>query len=99
MYKYVFKRILMMIPVLLGVLLIVFIINQMMPGDPATMLAGGEQATPLEIERVREELGLNDPVPVQFFNYVKGLVLEGNLGISYATKRPVYQCQISGRDL
>ena len=90
MYKYVFKRILMMIPVLLGVLLIVFIINQMMPGDPATMLAGGEQATPLEIERVREELGLNDPVPVQFFNYVKGLVLEGNLGTSYATKRPVF---------
>ncbi len=90
MYKYVFKRMLMMIPVLLGVLLIVFIINQMMPGDPATMLAGGEQATPLEIERVREELGLNDPAPVQFFNYVKGLVLEGNLGTSYATKRPVF---------
>jgi len=75
MYKYVLKRLLMMIPVLVGVLLIVFTINQMMPGDPAIMLAGGEQATPMEIERVREELGLNDPLPIQFFNYAKGLIL------------------------
>ena len=79
MYKYVLKRLLMMIPVLVGVLLIVFTINQMMPGDPAIMLAGGEQATPMEIERVREELGLNDPLPIQFFNYAKGLILEGDM--------------------
>lgn len=72
MYKYVLKRLLMMIPVLVGVLLIVFTINQMMPGDPAIMLAGGEQATPMEIERVREELGLNDPLPIQFFNLPRG---------------------------
>ena len=91
MYKYVLKRLLMMIPVLVGVLLIVFTINQMMPGDPAIMLAGGEQATPMEIERVREELGLNDPLPIQFFNYAKGLILEGDLGTSYATKRPVFE--------
>ena len=80
----------MMIPVLLGVLVIVFFINQFMPGDPAIMLAGGEEATPEEIERVREDLGLNDPISVQFFNYVKGLILEGDLGTSYATKQPVF---------
>ena len=90
MYKYILKRILMMLPVLIGVLLIVFTMNQLTPGDPARMLAGGEQATEIEVERVRHELGLDQPAPVQFVNYVKDLVLHGDLGTSYATGRPVF---------
>lgn len=89
MYKYVLKRILMMVPVLLGVLTIVFVMNQITPGDPARMLAGGEEAQEEDIERVREELGLNKPVYIQYINYVKGIITQGDLGVSYATKRPV----------
>lgn len=88
MYRYILKRILMLIPVMLGVLLIVFLLSHLAPGDPASILAG-EQATELDIERMRAELGLDKPLPVQFFDYVKNLVLKGDLGISYQTKQPV----------
>ena len=88
MIRYIAKRILMMIPVLLGVILVVFIMNHIADGDPARMLAG-ENASEEAVEAIREELGLNDPLPVQFFNYVKGIVTEFDLGTSYQTKRPV----------
>ena len=88
MIRYIAKRILMMIPVLLGVILVVFIMNHISDGDPARILAG-ENASEEAVEAIREELGLNDPLPVQFFNYVKGIVTEFDLGTSYQTKRPV----------
>ena len=88
MLRYIFKRILMMIPVLLGVLFLVFTMNEISPGDPAAMIAG--DAASLEVvEQIREDLGLNKPLPVRFFNYTKNLVLHGDLGTSYKTKRPV----------
>ena len=58
MIKYVLKRLLMMIPVMLGVLTIAFILNELTPGDAATALAGSE-ATEEQVEAIREELGLN----------------------------------------
>ena len=88
MLKYIFKRILMMIPVLLGVLFLVFTMNEISPGDPAAMIAG-DAASVEVVEQIREELGLNKPLPVRFFNYTKNLVLHGDLGTSYKTKRPV----------
>ena len=88
MLRYIFKRILMMIPVLLGVLFLVFTMNEISPGDPAAMIAG-DAASVEVVEQIREDLGLNKPLPVRFFNYTKNLVLHGDLGTSYNTKRPV----------
>ena len=88
MLKYIFKRILMMIPVLLGVLFLVFTMKEISPGDPAAMIAG-DAASVEVVEQIREDLGLNKPLPVRFFNYTKNLVLHGDLGTSYKTKRPV----------
>ncbi len=87
MWKYIAKRLLYMIPVLLGVTLIVYIIMSVAPGDPAKAILG-DQATPDAIEQLREELGLDDPLLVQYGRYVKGLV-RGDLGISYKSKGPV----------
>ena len=78
----------MLIPVLLGIVLVVFIMNRISPGNPARMLLG-DGATDEAVAALEEELGLNDPLYVQFFNYVKGVVTEFDLGTSYQTKRPV----------
>ena len=88
MGKYILKRLLMMIPVMLGVIIIVFVIMQMTPGDPARQILG-DTATVEEVEALREEMGLNDPLVVQCFNYIKNLILHGDLGTSYRTNLPV----------
>ncbi|WP_434309393.1 ABC transporter permease [Hominifimenecus sp. rT4P-3] len=88
MGKYIGKRLLMMIPVMLGVIVIVFIIMQMTPGDPARQILG-DNASVEEVEALREEMGLNDPLVVQCFNYIKNLVLHGDFGTSYRTNLPV----------
>lgn len=88
MYKYISKRLMMMIPVILGVLIIVFTIMYITPGDPARMILG-EGAPPDAVEEVREELGLNDPYIVQLGNYVKNVVFKFDLGDSYISKKPV----------
>ena len=90
MLKYIYKRILMMIPVLLGVLFLVFTMNEISPGDPAEMIAG-DAASVEVVEQIREDLGLNKPFPVRFLNYTKNIVLHGDLGTSYKTKRPVLE--------
>lgn len=88
MFKYIIKRLLAIIPVVLGVLFIVFSIMRMAPGDPA-MAALGSHYTMEQYEAKREELGLNDPFIVQFVDYVVDVVTEFDLGTSYANKRPV----------
>lgn len=80
----------MMIPVLLGVLFLVFTMNEISPGDPAEMIAG-DAASVEVVEQIREDLGLNKPFPVRFLNYTKNIVLHGDLGTSYKTKRPVLE--------
>lgn len=87
MYRYVIKRILMLLPVLLGVTFVVFFIMSLAPGDPATLILG-DQASAEDIFEKREELGLNDPLPIQYLNYVKNLA-SGDFGISYKTGLPV----------
>jgi len=82
MSKYIFKRLLMMIPVMLGVTFFVFIIISMSPGDPASMILGNG-ATNEAVLELREEMGLNDPVIVQYGRYMGGL-LKGDLGTSYS---------------
>lgn len=75
--KYIVKRILQMIPSVLLVLLITFTLSRIVPGDPARMMAG-EQAPEEAVERIREEMGLNDPIPKQFVDYVGGRAARGS---------------------
>ena len=84
MLKYIAKRLLAMIPVILGVTLIVYLIMSLAPGDPARTILG-EQATEEQVNELREEMGLNDPIIVQYFKYIWNL-LHGNLGRSYQSR-------------
>lgn len=87
MHKFIARRILMLIPVMLGVTFLVFFIMALRPGDPAVMILG-EGATDESVAILREELGLNDPLIVRYANYMKDL-LRGDMGISYKTQLPV----------
>lgn len=84
---YIIRRLLQMIPVLLGVVFLVFSMLHIVPGDPAMIMAG-EQASPVALERMRERLGLNDPLPVQYVRYL-GNALRGDLGESVRNNRSV----------
>ena len=88
MLKYIVKRILYLIPILFGVSIIIFALKTFTPGDPARQILGNS-ATEEQVQEKREELGLNDPVYVQYFNYVKGIVTRGDFGDSYRTGEPV----------
>ncbi|GHS96791.1 peptide ABC transporter permease [Synergistales bacterium] len=89
MLSYIFKRILMIVPVMLGVTFIIFTIMNLTPGDPAMMILG-EGAKPAEYEALRAEMGLNDPFLVRYARYVWDAV-RGDFGRSYRTKIPVFQ--------
>lgn len=87
MLKFIGKRLLMLIPVVLGISFIIFAIMSLTPGDPAQMKLG-ENASPEAIEAMREELGLNDPFLVRYVKYIGGC-LTGDFGKSYRTNLPV----------
>lgn len=87
MSKYVIKRLVMLIPVLIGVTFLVYFIISLSPGDTAAMLAG-EDADEATIEALRKELGLDQPVIIQYAKYMLNL-LKGDMGNSYKTGRPV----------
>ncbi len=87
MLKYIIKRILMLIPVLIGVSIIVFLIMRVFSPDPAPIVLG-QHATAETVEKWREANGLNSPVYVQYFDFIKG-ALTGDFGTSYYTKTPV----------
>ncbi|GIO04611.1 glutathione ABC transporter permease [Brevibacillus reuszeri] len=88
MFVYIIRRLLQMIPVLLGVILVVFLIMQMVPGDPAVLLAG-EGASAETIAKIRTQLGLDQPIMVQYFHYVTD-VATGDLGTSLRSNLPVF---------
>lgn len=87
MVVFIMRRLLQLIPVLLGVIFVVFLIMHMVPGDPAVLLAG-ESASPKQVEQLRHNLGLDEPLFTQYITYVKD-VLQGDLGTSYRSNRPV----------
>ena len=89
MIKYIFKRLIMLIPGILVTSFLIYWAMSLTGGDPALMLAG-DKATPEQVEQIREELGLNDPFPVRYANYMKGM-LTGDMGKSYVTKKDVFQ--------
>jgi len=84
---FVIRRLLLLIPTLIGVSLLTFALSRVVPGDPAR-LAAGAQATPEMYEQLRQEFGLDDPLPVQYWHYVTGLA-EGDWGRSILSRRPV----------
>jgi peptide/nickel transport system permease protein len=87
MWSYLARRILATIPVLLVVAVVVFLLVNLAPGDPAVVMAGDEARTE-DIERIRLQLGLDRPLPVRFFEWV-GQVARGDLGNSILNNRPV----------
>ncbi|MDW0116219.1 ABC transporter permease [Sporosarcina thermotolerans] len=89
MIIFILRRFIQIIPVLLGVSLVVFLIMQMVPGDPALLIAG-EGASDEKINSIRSELGLDRSVIVQYVDYV-GKIVQGDLGISLRTGRPVLE--------
>ncbi len=87
MPQYILRRLLVAIPSILGVLIIVFAMVRLAPGDPALLLAG-EFADAATVERIRERFGLNEPPHVQFGKFIGGVV-QGDLGRSTRTNRQV----------
>jgi peptide/nickel transport system permease protein len=85
--RYVANRLLLLIPVLLGITVLVFLLLHLIPGDPAVVLLG-QNASPEEVARLQRVLGLNKPLPVQLGDYLLH-VLEGDLGESIFQSRPV----------
>ena len=87
MSRYVIKRILISIPVILGVSLIIFLMLNVVPGDPVTLMMG-EKIKPELIEMFRERMRLDDPVMVRYFTYIKN-ALHGDFGVSYKLNREI----------
>ena len=87
MYAYIIRRIIATIPVMAVVAVFVFLLLYLTPGDPAAVIAG-DYARPEDIARIREQLGLNQPLYIQFFTWA-GPVLTGDLGISIFSNLPV----------
>ncbi len=87
MINFIIKRILQGIPVILGVLTISFLLMNVAPGDPVLAMVGDyyDEST---LESLREELGLNEPLPIQYVHFI-GNILSGDFGTSFMTNRPV----------
>lgn len=87
MLTFIARRLMLAIPTLFGVLVVVFLLLYVAPGDPVQEMVG-ERADAATIARLRAELRLDDPLPVQFGHYLGGVV-RGDLGRSYITDRPI----------
>lgn len=84
---YLIRRLLLIIPVLIGLSIVTFTISHIVPGDPIR-LAAGPQATAEQILKLQEEFGVNEPLPIQYLTYMRG-VLRGDLGTSMMNRHPV----------
>ena len=90
MHKYVIKRLLYMIPVLLGVAFLVFTILSLTPGDPGSIILG-ITAKPEDMAALNAEFGYDQPFLVRFFNYIGDIIFHFSLGTSYQTRQPVIE--------
>lgn len=88
MVGFIVRRLLLAIPVLLGVSIITFLALQLIPGDPAESLLAGTNASPEQVEELRVNLGLDKPLVVQYLSYL-GNLMHGDLGQSYINRVPV----------
>ena len=88
MRGYLAGRLLQVIPTILLVSVLVFALQQLLPGDPAVVLAGEERGDPIVLQQIRAELWLDRPVPVQYLHWI-GNVLRGDLGVSWRLREPI----------
>ena len=88
MSAYLRTRLLLVIPVLLGVSIAVFAMMRLLPGDPATIMLAESGASAEQVAQLRRELGLDDPLPLQYWRFISGAVV-GDFGRSIRSKRPV----------
>ena len=89
MARYILKRLLLMIPVILGISLLVFAMLELSPGDPAQIILG-MKATPEALADLRKQMGLDQPFWTRYFNYILN-ALHGDFGTSWRTNLPVFQ--------
>jgi peptide/nickel transport system permease protein len=87
MLKFLPRRLAQLVPTLFLVSVIIFLLQQLLPGDPATVMAG-EENDPVVIEQIRQQYHLDQPLPVQYLYWARG-VLSGDLGESMRIKKPV----------
>jgi peptide/nickel transport system permease protein len=87
MLRYVVRRLLLLVPILIGVSILIFFWVHALPGNPASALLG-ERATPALVKQYEERYGLDRPLPVQYLDYVK-VTIQGDLGTSITTRRSV----------
>ena len=88
MVKFIIRRVLFVIPIMLGVTLIIFCLRAITPGDPIDQLLPAATSTEEQRDALREELGIDKPLAIQFLNYVKG-VFTGDFGKSYQTRQNI----------
>lgn len=88
MGRYILRRLLGAIPLLLGISVLLFVLIHLPPGGPADIYAGSPTASAADLARMNENLGLNDPLPVQYVKWLRGMVT-GDWGVSYRDGRPV----------
>lgn len=89
MRTFILQRLMALVPLLIGVSFLVFLMTQLVPGDPVMMMLGEYSVASTEdIEKLREQLGFNDPIHVQYGRYLGGLV-KGDLGDSMRSRKPV----------
>jgi peptide/nickel transport system permease protein len=89
MALYILRRVLMLVPTLVGMSILIFFMLRLLPGDVVDIIAGSDSlADAASRERLREAFGLSDPIPVQYVKWVGG-VLTGNPGVSFRSGKPV----------
>jgi len=85
---YIIRRLLMLIPIWLGILFLVFLMRVLVPGDPIQLMFAGQYSDPVVEAQMRHKFGLDKPLPTQFIDYVEG-VAHGDLGFSITAQQPV----------
>ncbi len=88
MLRYILRRLLLLVPVLLGISLITFTLMQLIPGDPVTIMLQGESRSADDVQRLRAEWGLDRPAAVQYVSYLSHLIT-GDFGRSFMRQQPV----------
>ena len=95
MKKYITRRILIAIPTFIGITILVFMISALASGSPLEMLLNNQNISAAEVERLRIKLGLDQPIYIQYFTWIKNF-FQGNLGNSYRTGQPVMRMVFDG---
>lgn len=91
--QYILRRLAMVVPMLLGITIITYFIISLAPGDPVSAMINPQELnvrSEAELDQIRDDLGLNDPIPVRYALWLKEAV-QGNLGFSYQSKQPVVE--------